>query len=121
MVENPPASAGDPGSIPGSRRSPGGEHGNLLQLPWTVLENPIDKGARQTAVHAVTRVRHDLATKEQQRLRLVSTCGRVEIEWKIDSPYGQIVINREWQNMSQVDSNRCLDYRSCKADSSFSQ
>ena len=39
MIENPPASAGDPGSIPGSRRSPGGEHGNLLQLPWTILEN----------------------------------------------------------------------------------
>ena len=55
----------------------------------------MDKGARQTTAHAVTRVRYDLATKEQQRLCLVSTCGRVEVEWKIDSPFGQIVINRE--------------------------
>jgi len=28
MVRNPPANAGDVGSIPGSRRSPGGGHGN---------------------------------------------------------------------------------------------
>ena len=40
MVKNPPASAGDPGSIPGSGRSPGGGHGNPLQyahpeIPWT--------------------------------------------------------------------------------------
>ena len=32
------SSAGDLGSISGSRRSPGGRHGNLLQYPW--LENP---------------------------------------------------------------------------------
>ena len=30
-VKNPPASAGDAGSIPGSGRSPGGEDGNSLQ------------------------------------------------------------------------------------------
>ena len=31
MVKNLPANAGDPGSIPGSGRSPGEGHGNLLQ------------------------------------------------------------------------------------------
>ena len=31
VVKNPPANAGDPGSIPGSGRSPGGGHGNPLQ------------------------------------------------------------------------------------------
>ena len=34
VVKNPPANAGktrDVGSIPGSRRSPGGGNGNLLQ------------------------------------------------------------------------------------------
>ena len=34
VVKNPPANAGDvrdAGSIPGSGRSPGGEHGNPLQ------------------------------------------------------------------------------------------
>ena len=38
-------SAGDPGSIPGSGRSPGGENGNLLQYPR--LENPMDRGTWQ--------------------------------------------------------------------------
>ena len=41
VVKNPPANAGDAGdvtSIPGSRRSPGGENGNLLQC--FCLENP---------------------------------------------------------------------------------
>ena len=43
VVKNPPASAGDirdTGWIPGSRRSPGGGHGNspqsfCLEIPWT--------------------------------------------------------------------------------------
>ena len=34
---------GDPGSIPGSGKSPGGGNGNLLQ--YTCLENPMDRGA----------------------------------------------------------------------------
>ena len=36
-------SAGDPGSIPGLGRSPGGGYGNPLQ--YSCLENPIDRGA----------------------------------------------------------------------------
>ena len=35
--------AGDPGSIPGSGRSPREENGNLLQ--YYCLENPMDRGA----------------------------------------------------------------------------
>ena len=35
--------AGDPGSIPGSGRSPGEENGNPLQ--YYCLENPMDRGA----------------------------------------------------------------------------
>ena len=45
VVKNPPANAGDirdVGSIPGSGRSPGGEHGNPLQ--HSCLENPMDRG-----------------------------------------------------------------------------
>ena len=34
--------AGDPGSIPGSGRSPGEENGNSLQ--YSCLENPVDGG-----------------------------------------------------------------------------
>ena len=35
---------GDPGSIPGSRRSPGEGNGNPLQ--YSCLEKPMDRGAR---------------------------------------------------------------------------
>ena len=46
MVNNPSANAGDirdAGSIPGSRRSPGGGHGNPLQ--YSFLENPMEREA----------------------------------------------------------------------------
>ena len=38
LIKNLPASAGDAGSNPGWRRSPGGGHGNSLQ--YSCLENP---------------------------------------------------------------------------------
>ena len=46
VVKNLPADAGDTGNIgliPGSGRSPGGGHGNLLQD--SCLGNPMDRGA----------------------------------------------------------------------------
>ena len=43
----------DPGSIPGSGRSPGEGHGNPLQ--YSYLENPMDGGALQAMVCRVTR------------------------------------------------------------------
>ena len=45
-------SAGDPGSIPGSGRSPGDGNGNPLQ--YSCLENSVDRRAWQVTVHAVT-------------------------------------------------------------------
>ena len=45
--------AGNPGSIPGSGRSPGGGRGNPLQ--YSCLENPMDRGARRGAVHGVAK------------------------------------------------------------------
>ena len=44
---------GDVGSIPGSGRFPGGEHGYPLQ--YSFLENPMDKGAWWATVHRVTK------------------------------------------------------------------
>ena len=55
VVKSLPANAGgirDSGSIPGSRKSPGGGHGNPLQHSY--LENPMDRGAWGAAVHGVT-------------------------------------------------------------------
>ena len=45
--------AGDPGSIPGSERSPGEGNGNSPQ--YSCLENFMDRGTRQVIVHGVTK------------------------------------------------------------------
>ena len=45
--------AGDTGSIPGLRGSPGGGHDNSLQ--YSGLENPMDRGAWQATVHSVAK------------------------------------------------------------------
>ena len=45
--------AGDLGSIPGSRRSPG--EGNDNPLQYSCLENPVDRGAWRATVHGVTK------------------------------------------------------------------
>ena len=42
-VEESASDAGNPGSIPGSGRSPGEGNGNPLQ--YSCLENPMDRGA----------------------------------------------------------------------------
>ena len=62
MVENPPASTGDMGSISRSGKSPG--EGNSNPLQYSCLGIPMDRGAwRATRGHK--RVGHDLVTKEQ--------------------------------------------------------
>ena len=52
-------SAEDPGSIPGSERSPGEGNGNPLQYPC--LENPRDRGAWRATVHGVAKSRTRLS------------------------------------------------------------
>ena len=54
MIKNPPVNVGDLrdiGSIPGWGRSTGGGYGNPLQ--YTLLDNPMDRGAWQATVHRV--------------------------------------------------------------------
>ena len=66
VVWDPPATAEDrrdASSIPGSRRSPGGGHGNPLQ--YSCLENSTDRGAWWATVHGVT--------KNQAQLKQLST------------------------------------------------
>ena len=58
VVKNPPANAGDVGSIPGLGRSHGEGNGHPLQ--HSCLGNPMDRGAWGVTVHGVT--------KEFQRL-----------------------------------------------------
>ena len=52
-VKNPPVSAGEAGSIPGSGRSPGGRNDNPLQ--YSFLENSMGKGNWWATVHGVTK------------------------------------------------------------------
>ena len=61
--------AGGVGSIPGSGRSPGGEHGNPVQS--SCLENPMDRGAWEATVMWSQRAGHvwsDLACKHAWQL-----------------------------------------------------
>ena len=49
VVKNLSANAGDVGSIPGFRRSPGEGNDNLLQ--YSCLGNPMDREAWRATVH----------------------------------------------------------------------
>ena len=51
MVKNPPANAGDTGSIPGWGRFPGGRNGNPLQ--YSCWDSPMDRGAWKAIVLGV--------------------------------------------------------------------
>ena len=67
MVKNPPASAGDTGSIPGSGGSPG--EGNVNPLQYSCLEKSC--GQRSLVGYSPwshRRVKHDLVAKQQQDL-----------------------------------------------------
>ena len=60
MVKNPPASAGDAGLIPESRRCPGEGNGNPLQ--YSCLEIPWTEEPDRLESKGVQRVGHDLVT-----------------------------------------------------------
>ena len=53
VLKNPPANAGNVGSIPELGRSPGEGNGNPLQ--YSCLGNPMDRGAGWATVHGVAK------------------------------------------------------------------
>ena len=53
MLKNPPANAGDAGSIPGLGRSHGEGNGNPLQ--YSCPGNLMDRGAWRATVHGVAK------------------------------------------------------------------
>ena len=57
--------AGNASLIPGLGRSPGEGSGNLLQ--YSCLGNPMDRAPWWATVMRSQRVRHDLATQQQQQ------------------------------------------------------
>ena len=64
------SNAGDPGSIPGSGRSPG--EGNVNPLQYSCLENPMDRGPWPATVHGVARVGCNLVTKPPSTSELLT-------------------------------------------------
>ena len=65
VVKNPPAIAGDTGSIPGPVRSPGG--GNSYPLQFSCLWKPTDRGAWWATVLGVTKSQTRLSTHKIRR------------------------------------------------------
>ena len=63
MVKNPPANAGDAGSIPGFGRSPGEGNGNQLQ--YSCLEYFMDRGTWQASPWGSKKVSRNLGTKHK--------------------------------------------------------
>ena len=61
---------GDPSSIPGSGRSPGGGHSNPLQ--YSCLKNPMDRGAWPATVHRVR--------KSWTQLKELGTCAHSSLK-----------------------------------------
>ena len=62
--EESACNAGDPGSIPGSGRSPGEGNGNPLQ--YSCPENSMDRGAWRAHSMGLPRAGHDWATNTQE-------------------------------------------------------
>ena len=78
--------AGDPGSIPGLGRSPGGGNGNLLQ--YSCLENPMDGGAWWATIHGVAKSRtwlNDLTFKQQQSPKDLNKFFKLNMKWLKDT------------------------------------
>ena len=77
VIENQPAKAGDVKdvvSIPGSGRSPGGGHSN----PVFLLDNPMDRGVWQAAVHRVAQSWARGPYKASLRTKLAEV---MELQW----------------------------------------
>ena len=60
VIKNPPANAGDLGSISGSGRFPGERNGNPLQ--YSHLGNSRERGSWWVTVHGVPKSRTQLST-----------------------------------------------------------
>ena len=88
MVKNLLANVGEPGSIPGSVRSPGEGNGSQLQHPC--LENPTEREPSGLQSMGLQRVGHDSVTKQ--------ACMQ-KVQWRKKNP--KVVINTGFHNEEQ--------------------
>ena len=73
MVQNPPANAGDAGSICGLGRSPGGGNGNPIQ--YSCLGNTMDREAWKATVHKIAKSQTGL-TEHTHPVTEYITCSK---------------------------------------------
>ena len=114
---------GDPGSIPGSGRSPREGNGNPLQ--YSCLENPMDRGAWRATVHGVAQSRtrlsdftfiftftiHSWASQVVQWSRLACHCQRHKRR-RHDPWVGKTPWRRKWQPISVFLPGESHEWRS---------
>ena len=99
LLKNPPAKAGDLGSILGLGRSPGEGNGNPLQ--YSGLENPVDWGAWRATVHGVAKSRtqlsawyfHSHTTSREDHIPLSSPPGHPSKGPKWPSPNWLLIVS----------------------------
>ena len=107
-------SAGDPGSISGSGRSPG--EGNSNPLQYSCLENPMDRGAWQATVHGVTRVGCNLSTSphtewsKSERGKQISYSNAYV--WNLEKLYKWAYLQS--RNRDTNVENKCMDTKAGK-------
>ena len=91
-------------SVLGSGRPPGGGHGNPFQ--YSCLKNPLDRGAWWATVQGVRRVRHNLATKQQQLANISPNLDALDFYIFEFCPLTSCTImflNRAWvKNLTEV-------------------
>ena len=83
------------GPIPGSGRSPGGGHDNLLQ--YSCLENPIDRGAWWAKVHRVT--------KCWTQLKQLSTAQQIQTQVDLSPGNWEDFCSRNKNNSVAINSS----------------
>ena len=107
MVKNPPANEGVAGSIPGSRRFPGGREDNPLQ--YSCLEDPHgQKSLMDYSPRGSQRVGHDRVPRQQQPLWSLTGTGGPECHVAITSLTGPLSPSREAASVFLSSLNRGL-------------
>ena len=77
--EESTSSVGDPGSTPGSRRSPG--EGNGYPLQCSCLENSMDRGAWRAPVHRV--IKNQTRLRDFHKLSVSVSCLLRAVRWRL--------------------------------------
>ena len=121
MVKNPPVNAGDvrdTNSVPGLGRSP--VRGNSNPLQYSCLENPMDRGAWQSAVHRVAELETTEATlrahthtlvllNAQEMLNSVSRAAVSKAVMKM-FPFSLALLSSP-QHLHNVSQFKCSSYK----------